>query len=152
MRCHRRVGPQGLARLFRSFGAAALVPTFLLGCAAPAADASVAPRASGDGSAAAVVSSLSEGGVSCAPVSQRTLATYVADAVSCPIDGKDVIIRTFADAGDRDRFLEASDSLVAQMSAAVDPVPLIIGPTWIITTDDEATAASVQAVLGGEIR
>lgn len=72
--------------------------------------------------------------------------------MSCTIDGKEVVIRTFVDSGDRDRFISASGGIVEQMSLEIDAPPRVVGPTWIITTDDEATASQVQRVLGGEIR
>ena len=124
----------------------------LLGCGGTVASSPAAARATGDGSAAGVVAALSDAGVTCGDVNQRTVATYVADAVSCEIDGKDVVIRTFANTGDRDRFIEASGGIVEQMSLEIDAPPIVVGPAWIITTDDEATASRVHDVLGGEIR
>lgn len=149
--CDRRVSPLGLARLFGSFASCAVLSLLLLGCG-PAASPSVVARASGDGSGGQVVAALSAAGVSCEPVTARSVATYVADAVSCTIDGKEVVIRTFVDSGDRDRFISASGGIVEQMSLEIDAPPRVVGPTWIITTDDEATASQVQRVLGGEIR
>ena len=149
---YRRVSPPGLTRLFGSFAIWAVLSLLLLGCGGNVASSSAAARATGDGSAAGVVTALSDAGVTCGDVNQRTVATYVADAVSCEIDGKDVVIRTFANTGDRDRFIEASGGLVEQMSLEIDAPPIVVGPAWIITTDDEATASRVHDVLGGEIR
>jgi hypothetical protein len=147
----RRVSPLRLTRLFSSFASCALLSLFLLGCG-PAASPSLVARASGDGSGEEVVAALSAAGVTCGPVAARTVATYVADAVSCSIDGNQVLIRTFADSSDRDRFISASGGLVEQMSLEIDAPLRVVGPTWIITTDDEPTASQVQSVLGGEIR
>jgi hypothetical protein len=98
------------------------------------------------------VAALSAAGVTCEPVTPRSISTFVADAASCKIDGKDVIIRTFADSDDRDRYMTTSGEFVEQMSIEIDAPPSVVGPTWIITTDDDATASQVQRVLGGEIR
>jgi hypothetical protein len=130
----------------------AILPLLLFACNPAAANPSPAARQSGDGSANAVVTAMSAAGVKCEPVTARTLATYVADAVACSIDGKDVVIRTFANSGDRDRFITTTGEFVEQMSFDIDALPSVVGPTWIITTDDEATASRVQGVLGGELR
>lgn len=147
----RRVSPLRLTRLFGSFAVCALLSLLLLGCS-PAAGPSPIARASGDGSGQELVAALSAAGITCGPVTARTVATYVADAVSCAIDGKDVVIRTFADTSDRDRFITEAGGLVEQMSVQIDAPPRVVGPTWIITTDDQTTASRVQSVLGGDIR
>jgi len=151
--CVGGVSPLWLTRLFSAFSSCALLPLLLLlvGCSSPASPSPVA-RASGDGSGQEVIAALSAAGITCGSVTARTVATYVADAVSCSIDGKDVVIRTFADTSDRDRFISEAGGLVEQLSVEIDAPPRLVGPTWIITTDDEATASRLQSVLGGEIR
>ena len=138
--------------LGRTLVAATIVVAFA-GCAAPGAPA-VAPSAAstGDGSAAALVATLAAAGLQCADLEPRDPATYVADTVACSLGADDVIIRTFSSTENRDRYVAIAKEFTDQMSLDLDAPPQLIGPTWIVTTDTEATASRIRAVLGGELR
>jgi hypothetical protein len=123
-------------------------------CSGPPAGSAApgTPSTAGDGTASAVAKTITAGGAACGDVTPRSVATYVADAVSCTSEGERIIIRTFRSTDDRDRFLEASGGLVKQLSVAIDDVPQLVGPTWVITADTKATAERIRGILGGQIR
>ena len=102
--------------------------------------------------ASAIAAALSAGGLPCTNTSSRAGATYVADHAVCEIGADDVVIRTFSSTEDRDHFIDAAGSILGQMSFAVDAPPRVVGPTWIVTTDTQATADRIRAILGGELR
>lgn len=119
------------------------------GSPAPPGEASPPAAAT---SATALAELLAADGLPCAGVATRQAVTHVAEEATCSIGLDDVIITTFRNADDRDRYLEASGNFTEQLSFDIDTPPRLVGPTWIVTTDTRATAEKIRAILGGELR
>ncbi len=110
------------------------------------------------GSAADVARALNANGVNCsrfalspagkvdtkrvASGEQVNAKSIVAQAGSCSIGTRKLLVLTFKDAAQRDRWLG-----LGKLYGAV-----VVGPNWAVSTQSKAVADDIKGAIGGELR
>ncbi len=94
-----------------------------------------------------LVGALRDEGVSCSGLQVKTgrqAARSFGEDGSCVIDGEQVVIWTFKDGEERDRWFE--------YAGGAFEVPYLIGSTWVLASRSGVTLERVQKAIGGEVR
>ncbi len=125
------------SRLHRSGLCLAAALLLVLGAACSGADAP-----SSYGTVDAIIAALEKEGVRCSGIEELDGAKLVREGASCKVDGKPVVARTFASASRRDDWLKVGASFGSSV---------LVGPNWVIATDAEDTAESLQEAIGGTL-
>ena len=96
-----------------------------------------------DSTVDAIIAALKREGVRCSGIEELDGAKLVRAGASCNVDGKPVVARTFASASKRDDWLKIGASFGSSV---------LVGPNWVIATNADDTAESLQEAIGGTLR
>ncbi len=96
-----------------------------------------------------VTAAMTAGGITCSSLEEQEPDGVEKEQARCIVGEDDVIIRTFTTLADRNRHLESSRAFLDEADIGVAPLPSVVGPTWLVTTDSKATADKLRKVIGG---